>query len=56
MSRIHSPNATKYYALKKELSKELKKDKRDREKLLYLETEIARLEPEVKPQTNLSTK
>lgn len=56
MSRQYSPLATKYYALKKELAKELKKDKRDREKLFYLETEIAKLEPQIKPTNNLSTK
>jgi len=56
MSRQHSPLATRYYSLKKELAKELKKEKRDREKMLYLETEIAKLEPQIKPTNNLSTK
>lgn len=56
MSRTHSPLATKYYSLKKELAKELKKDKRDREKIVILETEIAKIEPQIKPQNNLSTK
>lgn len=56
MSRTHSPLATKYFSLKKELAKELKKDKRDREKIVMLETEIAKIEPQIKPQNNLSTK
>lgn len=56
MPKVHSPLATKYYALKKELAKELKKDKRDREKMLYLEIEIAKIEPQINPNKNLSTK
>lgn len=56
MARTHSPLSTKYYALKKELAKEMKKKNKDRETMLYLETEMAKIEPLLKPTCNLSTK
>lgn len=49
---MQSPDQKKYYSLKKELAKVLKQPVRDREHVLMLETEIAKLEVKL----NLNTK
>lgn len=40
---MQSRDSSKYYSLKKELAKELKQPRPDRERLLMLETEIEKL-------------
>lgn len=55
---MESSDATKWRSLKKELSKVLKQPRPDREQLLMLETEIAKIESRAgwKTENNLTKK